>query len=196
MNVLAPAPSRWAMAAIAAVPITTLSGSCPTRRTIQRMIGSNSPASFITPKKTTANASSAAVGATLRMPSIANVADLPAKPPAIAATTGTSVRATSTDVTRKRIRPTSVAMVATPRRVSISELRPGRGRGGFLGVLPERRRRLQRQHRRGRQLDGVARHATDAAPAGISISMFRAASCGSAAPRRLCGRGRTARRPR
>ncbi len=164
------------MAAIAAVPITTLSGSSPTRRTIQRMNGSKRPASFITPKKTTAKARSAAVGATLRMPSMAKLPISPAKPPAIAATTGTSVRATTTDVTRKRISPTSVAMAATPRRVSIGSyarprLRPissvccpsaGGGSSGSTGAADS--------------LTGFPGTRTDAAPAGISTSMFRAAS--------------------
>ena len=50
MNVLAPAPSRCAMVAIAVVPTAILTGSWPTARTSTRMIGSNSPASFITPK--------------------------------------------------------------------------------------------------------------------------------------------------
>jgi hypothetical protein len=50
MNVLAPAPSRWARAAMAAVPRLMRTGSRWTTRRSARMSGSNRPASFITPK--------------------------------------------------------------------------------------------------------------------------------------------------
>jgi hypothetical protein len=50
MNVLAPAPSRCATEATAAVPSAMRTGSVPTTPTNARTIGSNKPASFITPK--------------------------------------------------------------------------------------------------------------------------------------------------
>ena len=50
MNVLAPAPSRCAMVAMAAVPSAIRMGLRPTTRTTAAMTGSKSPASFITPK--------------------------------------------------------------------------------------------------------------------------------------------------
>ena len=50
MNVLAPAPSRCATAATAAVPTAILTGSRCTTRSSWRISGSNSPASFMTPK--------------------------------------------------------------------------------------------------------------------------------------------------
>jgi hypothetical protein len=50
MNVVEPSPSRETAAASRAVPRTTLAGSLPSLRRMNRTSGSNSPTSIIRPK--------------------------------------------------------------------------------------------------------------------------------------------------
>src|SRR2546425_13138542 len=95
------------------------------------------------------------------MPSIAKAPICVPKPPASAATIGTSVSATSTDVTLKRMSARRVTTVRMPRAVSIATLplrriAPCHRPADFLRVLTESRGWLQRECTNARQFDRVA----------------------------------------
>ncbi|MDT4850855.1 hypothetical protein FQZ97_850200 [compost metagenome] len=121
-----PSPSSEITRASTVVPTTIFSGSPFTARRMRPTMGSNRPASIMTPKYRMANISITPVGAILRIPS-SIILSMPApNPPSRAKIMGTRMSATRGDRRLVMISVMNVITMPKPSRVNSMRLSPTR----------------------------------------------------------------------
>ena len=147
------------MAAIAAVPITTLSGSSPTRRDDPANERFEETGIVHHPEEDDGEGQERCRRRHAPDAVHREAADLAGKAAGDRGHHGHERQGDDDRRDAKENQPDERGDGGDAQQGEHRQLRPASASTDLVGVLSERRRRLERQHRHGRQLDGVPRHA-------------------------------------